>query len=77
MWNLMNFIIPVVYFGYLGLKYLVTFTLFAVLMIGVKVILQKKVNDNNNKLEGIQEISTNKFFEFSNNILTIKALNAV
>jgi ATP-binding cassette, subfamily B, bacterial len=77
MWNLMNFIIPVIFFATLGWKYIVVFVLFGFLMFIVKALIQTRINNNNQKLEDIYEVSTNKFFEFSNNILTIKALNAV
>ncbi len=77
MWNLMNFIIPLGFYAFLGLKYIAVFATFGILMVCVKVFIQTKINNNNKALEDIQEISTNKFFEFSNNILTIKALNAV
>ena len=77
MWNLMNFIIPLGFFAFLGWKYLIVFLVFGVLVLCIKLFIQSIINNNNTKLEDIQEISTNKFFEFSNNILTIKALNAI
>jgi ATP-binding cassette, subfamily B, bacterial len=77
MWNLMNFIIPIIFFATLGWKYIAVFGVFGVLMFTIKALIQTRINDNNKALEDIYEVSTNKFFEFSNNILTIKALNAV
>ncbi|MGL4757881.1 MAG: ABC transporter ATP-binding protein [Patescibacteria group bacterium] len=77
MWNLVNFIIPLIFFASLGWKYILVFGIFGVYVTLIKIKLQKIINENNKKLESIQEVSTNKFFEFSNNILTIKALNAI
>jgi ATP-binding cassette, subfamily B, bacterial len=76
-WNVVNMIIPLGFFIILGYKYLLVLTFFAVIMISFNVLIQKRINNNDKNLEDLQEVGTNKFFEFSNNIVTIKALNAV